>query len=157
MPGSAAIPGSRVGCGYCGDPVGTRLQAIRALAFHEPRLRVLRPYTSHWTLCFSSTPQWPFTRDHPTVDPAETLGRYVVRTRPGRVYDETDAAGALSTCWPNCPTDRQINGVADAHLRTRTVRHWTSAMHLAVSLGGPIMFRSFQVIRTCSRRTWGCP
>jgi hypothetical protein len=41
---------------HCADPVATRLQAFVALAFHEPRLRVLRPYTSHWTLCFSKTP-----------------------------------------------------------------------------------------------------
>jgi hypothetical protein len=38
------------------DPVGTRLRALLALAFHEPRLRVLGSYTSHWTLCFSETP-----------------------------------------------------------------------------------------------------
>jgi hypothetical protein len=65
------------------------------LAFHEPRLRVLHPYTSHATLCFSRTSQWPFTREHPTVDPAKIPGRYVVRTRAARVYDESDAADAL--------------------------------------------------------------
>lgn len=80
---------------HCGDPVGTRLQAFLALAFQEPRLHALHPYASHWTLCFSRTPQWPFTRDHPTVDPAEAPGRYVVRTRAGRVYDETNAADTL--------------------------------------------------------------
>jgi hypothetical protein len=74
-----------------------------ALAFHEPRLRVLRPYTSHWTLCFSSTPQWPFSRDHPAVAPGEAPGRYLVRTHDGRTYDETDAAGALGLVLAELP------------------------------------------------------
>jgi hypothetical protein len=57
---------------HCANPVAIRLSAFLALAFHEPRLRVLRPYTSHWTLCFSSTSHWPFSRDLPTVAPADT-------------------------------------------------------------------------------------
>jgi hypothetical protein len=80
---------------HCADRVATRLSAFVALAFHEPRLRVLRPYTSHWTLCFSSTPQWPFSRDCSSVAPVEAPGRYLVRTRDGRTHAETDAVGAL--------------------------------------------------------------
>jgi hypothetical protein len=80
---------------HCADKVGFRLRSFVAIAFHEPRLRVLRPYTSHWALCFSRTPQRPFTRDHPTVHPQETPGRYVVRLRGGLVYNETDAAASL--------------------------------------------------------------
>jgi hypothetical protein len=33
--------------------------------------------------------------DLPIVEPATAPGRFVVRTRDGRVFDETDAAGAL--------------------------------------------------------------
>jgi len=75
--------------------VGTRLSAFVALAFHEPRLRVLRPYTSHWTLFFSDAPRWPFSGAYPAITPAESSGRYLVHTRDGRVYDETNADGAL--------------------------------------------------------------
>ncbi|MCM0675230.1 DUF6193 family natural product biosynthesis protein [Micromonospora phytophila] len=88
---------------HCADPVGTRLRSFLAVAFHEPRLRALRPYTSHWTLCFSREPEWPFCRDLPMVDPAETPDRYVVRTRDGRVHDETDAARALRLVLAELP------------------------------------------------------
>lgn len=88
---------------HCATPVGTRLRAFLALAFHEPRLRALRPYTSHWTLCFSRSPEWPFSLGLPMVAPAETPGRYVVRTRDGRAYDETDAAGALRLVLAELP------------------------------------------------------
>jgi hypothetical protein len=87
----------------CAGPVSGRLQAFLAVAFHEPRLRVLRPYTSHWALCFTRTPEWPFTRDHPTVHPAESPGRYVVRTPAGRIYEETDAAAALQHVLAELP------------------------------------------------------
>lgn len=88
---------------HCADRAATRLSAFVALAFHQPQLRVLRPYTSHWTLCFSRTPRWPYSRYHPTVDPVEAPGRYLVRTRDGRTYDETDAAGALAIVLAELP------------------------------------------------------
>jgi hypothetical protein len=78
----------------CADPVSVRLQAFLALALHEPRLRVLHPYTAHWSLHFSRTHS-PFTGDLPVVVPTEAPGRYVVGTHDGRVFDQTDAAGAL--------------------------------------------------------------
>jgi hypothetical protein len=80
---------------HCADPVGVRLRAFVVLAFHEPRLRVLLPYTSHWALRFSTTPTWPFSGVYPTVVPAQTPDRYLVHTADGRVYDETDAERAL--------------------------------------------------------------
>ncbi|GIJ50547.1 hypothetical protein Val02_74330 [Virgisporangium aliadipatigenens] len=88
---------------HCADRVAARLSAFVALAFHEPRLRALRPYTSHWTLCFSSTPQWPFSREHPTVTPVEAPDRYLVRTPDGRTHDETDAPGALGLVMAELP------------------------------------------------------
>lgn len=80
---------------HTADPVAARLRAFVALAFHEPRLRVLLPYTSHVTLTFSSTPRWPFTRDHPLVIPAAADDRFRVRPPGGLVSGEVDAAGAL--------------------------------------------------------------
>jgi hypothetical protein len=80
---------------HCADPVADRLAAFVALAFHEPRLRALRPYLSVWSLGFSSTAQWPFGGSFPRVGPGTVAGRYVVRSPDGRIHDETDAAGAL--------------------------------------------------------------
>jgi hypothetical protein len=88
---------------HCGDAVAARLASFLALAFREPRLRALRPYTSHWALSFSRTPQWPFSRDCPVVEPAVTSGRYVVHARDGRIFDETDAAGALRIVLAELP------------------------------------------------------
>ena len=88
---------------HCGSPVAARLAAFLGFAFHEPRLRALRPYTSHWVLHFSSTPQWPFVQAAPAVAPADTPGRYVVHPHDGRAYDETDAAGALRLVFAEMP------------------------------------------------------
>ncbi|HKT02055.1 MAG TPA: DUF6193 family natural product biosynthesis protein [Rugosimonospora sp.] len=88
---------------HCATAVASRLRAFVSLAFHDPKLRALRPYTSHWILCFSRTCDWPFSRDHPAVEPAPTPDRYVVRTRDGRIHDETDAAGALRLVLADLP------------------------------------------------------
>ncbi|MEU4155176.1 DUF6193 family natural product biosynthesis protein [Actinoplanes sp. NPDC026670] len=77
------------------DRIATRLHPFVALAFHEPRLRRLSPYTSLWTLRFSATATWPFTGSYPKVTPVATPGRYVVTTSDGRTHDETDAADTL--------------------------------------------------------------
>jgi hypothetical protein len=79
---------------HCDGPVGQRLSAFVALAFHEPRLRALYPYTSHYVLCFSQTTEWPYTRGLPKVEPV-TPSRFVVHAPGRRAYEETDAAGAL--------------------------------------------------------------
>ncbi|WP_306210436.1 DUF6193 family natural product biosynthesis protein [Actinoplanes sp. RD1] len=85
------------------DPVAARLQPFVALAFHEPRLRRLRPYTSHGTLRFSTTSTWPYTGAHPAVAPTKTPGRYIVTTGSGRTCDETDAVGALRLVLTEVP------------------------------------------------------
>jgi hypothetical protein len=85
------------------DPVATRLHPFVALAFHEPRLRRLRPYTSHWTLHFSTAPAGPFTGPCPAVAPTETPGRYLVHTVDGRLHDETDAAGTFRLVLADLP------------------------------------------------------
>ncbi|GIG88759.1 DUF6193 family natural product biosynthesis protein [Plantactinospora endophytica] len=85
---------------HCAQPQGIRLRSFLALAFHEPRLRALHPYTSHWTLCFSRNQHWPYSLDLPVVAAVATPDRYVVRTRDGRAYD---AAGALRLLLAELP------------------------------------------------------
>ncbi|WP_328471252.1 DUF6193 family natural product biosynthesis protein [Actinoplanes sp. NBC_00393] len=80
---------------HCDDPIGAKLRAFVALAFHEPRLRQPQPFTSHFTLGFG--------RDHPVVTPASTADRFVVRTRDGHVHEETDAPGALRLVLADLP------------------------------------------------------
>ncbi|BCJ75989.1 hypothetical protein CS0771_55330 [Catellatospora sp. IY07-71] len=80
---------------HTGDAVRARLHAFVALAFYEPRLRRLRPFTSHWMLVFSRSPTFPWSRDCPSVDPLEP-GRYRVRTAEGRELGVADAAGSLA-------------------------------------------------------------
>ena len=91
---------------HCADPVGARLHAFVALAFHEPRLRALMPYTSHWVLRFSRTP-WPFSGSYPAIVPGRGPGRYIVHASGGRVFDETDETGALRLVLADLPDDRQ--------------------------------------------------
>jgi hypothetical protein len=88
---------------HCAGRVAARLSAFVTLAFHEPQLRALRPYTSHWTLCFSSTPWWPNSGGHPTVAPMKAPDRYRVRMSDGLVCDETDAPGALALVLAGLP------------------------------------------------------
>ncbi|MEU8362613.1 DUF6193 family natural product biosynthesis protein [Nonomuraea sp. NPDC048882] len=56
--------------------------AYRALieaAYAEPALRRLHPYTSHWTLGFSSTPDYPFSRPFAWIDAPRGAGGYTIR------------------------------------------------------------------------------
>ncbi len=75
-------------------------------AYAEPKLRQLYPYTSHWTLCFTTCTGYPFTREVPFVDPLHD-GRYRV-SRPDRVsvIGETDSAEeAIAMVVDNLPAD----------------------------------------------------
>ncbi|SNY68683.1 DUF6193 family natural product biosynthesis protein [Paractinoplanes atraurantiacus] len=87
-------------------PIGARLAPFLALAFREPRLRELRPYTSHWTLLFSRTAEWPFTRTGPAVAPTSTPGRFVVDSRKGHPSPEIGAATALHLVLTHLPASR---------------------------------------------------
>ncbi|GHJ47955.1 hypothetical protein Cs7R123_52970 [Catellatospora sp. TT07R-123] len=78
------------------DVVRARLHPFLALAFQEPRLRRLRPFTSHWTLCFSRTVTYPWSRDCPSVDPLLEPGTYRVLAADGRELGVADAAGCLA-------------------------------------------------------------
>jgi hypothetical protein len=87
----------------CANPVATRLLPFVALALPEPRLRALSPFTSHWTLRFSTTPTWPFETVPPAVAPAQAPGRYLVSANGGGLHNETDAAGALQLVLAELP------------------------------------------------------
>ncbi|WP_157433203.1 DUF6193 family natural product biosynthesis protein [Actinomadura rifamycini] len=54
-------------------------RALIEVAYAEPKIRRLYPYTSHWALCFSATP-YPFTRSFVTLI-ASRDGGYTVRKR----------------------------------------------------------------------------
>ncbi|MEU6076253.1 DUF6193 family natural product biosynthesis protein [Micromonospora sp. NPDC047074] len=73
----------------------TRLHPFIALAFHQPRLRALLPYTSHWTLRFSRTVGHPYSRELPSVHPLAD-GRYRVITTDGHELGTADAAGCVA-------------------------------------------------------------
>jgi hypothetical protein len=80
---------------HCADPIAVRLSSFVSLAFHEPRVRVLWPQTSHFVLHLSATPGWPRTGDTPVIDPVGETGRYLVRTHTGEVHPDVDAARVL--------------------------------------------------------------
>lgn len=88
---------------HCATAQAKRLSGFIALAFHEPRLRALRPFTSHWTLCFSDTDGMPSSGRYPQVIPARVRGRYVVRMRDGALSDAIDPAAALRLVLADLP------------------------------------------------------
>jgi len=51
--------------------------ALAEAAFSEPKLRQLYPFTSHWSLHFTTCTGFPFSWDVPFVDPL-SAGRYLV-------------------------------------------------------------------------------
>ncbi|MGN9789086.1 DUF6193 family natural product biosynthesis protein [Nonomuraea sp. ZG12] len=53
-------------------------QALIEAAYAEPMLRRLYPYTSHWTLGFSSKPDYPFSRPFAWIDAPRGAGGYTI-------------------------------------------------------------------------------
>jgi hypothetical protein len=84
------------------DPVLRKLRAFVVLAFHESRLRELWPYTSVWSLHFSTTP-YPYSRDCPAVTPGPRPDWYVVGTPDHRVHEATDAPDTLRLVLAGLP------------------------------------------------------
>lgn len=86
------------------------LHAFIDAAIEEPRLRALFPTTSHSTLWFSRTTDWPYTRDLPLVTPLGEA-RYQVRERDGHLHEPTDAAQsvALILAALNTPSEASPN------------------------------------------------
>lgn len=73
----------------------TRVHPFITLAFQQPRLRELLPYTSHWNLHFSRTVTYPYSPEFPTVVPLDD-GRYRVVGADRRELGTADAAGAVA-------------------------------------------------------------
>jgi hypothetical protein len=73
----------------------TRLRHFIAMAFNEPRLRALLPYTSHEVLTFSRTVGYPYSQDCPQVHPVDN-NRYLIKTADGRELGTADAAGSVA-------------------------------------------------------------
>ncbi|MFD9127081.1 DUF6193 family natural product biosynthesis protein [Kitasatospora sp. NPDC059571] len=66
-----------------------RALALLEAAYAQPALRGLRPVTSHFTLWFSSSIDFPYTRVGCAVDPHHG-GQYAVRSRGGEIVARTD-------------------------------------------------------------------
>jgi hypothetical protein len=54
-------------------------QALINAAYAQPRLRRLYPFTSHWSLSFSATPDYPFTPSFVSIDSPRGEGDYTIR------------------------------------------------------------------------------
>jgi hypothetical protein len=84
-------------------------EAVRTLveaAFAEPKLRQLYPFTSHWSLHFTTCTGYPFTWKVPFVDPLRD-GRYRVNgPHRGAVIGEADTADeAVAMVVAHLPDD----------------------------------------------------
>jgi hypothetical protein len=76
---------------YPGTPYPDLIALFEA-ASAEPGLRRLCPYTSHFALCFSSTPRYPWKVQAGAIDPLFS-GRFrVIRRRPTALLAETRTA-----------------------------------------------------------------
>lgn len=54
-------------------------QALIESAHAEPKLRRLYPFTSHWALSFSNTPDYPFSPSFVSIDSPRGTGDYTIR------------------------------------------------------------------------------
>jgi Family of unknown function (DUF6193) len=81
-------------------------RALIEAAYAELKLRQFYPYTSHWSLRFSTTTGFPFSPDVVCLE-ATQGGTYVVRVRcMGEILGETDTAqDAVSLAVGHLPAD----------------------------------------------------
>lgn len=80
------------------------VKALWEAAFAQPRLRRLRPVTSHHTLWFSSTPDHPFERVGASVEPLYR-GGYLVRAGGGEPATVATAAEAVALAVAALPPE----------------------------------------------------
>ncbi|MFI1523096.1 DUF6193 family natural product biosynthesis protein [Kitasatospora cineracea] len=80
------------------------VKALWEAAFAQPRLRRLRPVTSHYTLWFSSTPDYPFERVGASVEPLHR-GGYLVRAGGGEPATVATAAEAVALAVAALPPE----------------------------------------------------
>ncbi|MFD1938749.1 DUF6193 family natural product biosynthesis protein [Nonomuraea mangrovi] len=71
-------------------------QALIEAAHAEPKLRRLYPFTSHWALSFSTTPDYPFSLSFISIDSPRGTGGYTIRE------------------WWNGPTLTEVSTPAEA-------------------------------------------
>jgi hypothetical protein len=82
-------------------------QALIEAAYAEPMLRRLYPYTSHWALGFSSTPDYPFSRPFAWIDAPRGAGGYTIsegRNDPDLIQIPTPAE-VISIAVDRIPAD----------------------------------------------------
>ncbi|WP_282205176.1 DUF6193 family natural product biosynthesis protein [Kitasatospora fiedleri] len=87
-------------------PTRAEVRVLWEAAFAEPRLRRLRPVSSHFTLWFSSEPDYPFERVGAAVEPLHT-GGYLVRglaTGPVTVATPAEAVALAVAALPPEPS-----------------------------------------------------
>ncbi|MEV3986276.1 DUF6193 family natural product biosynthesis protein [Nonomuraea sp. NPDC049758] len=90
-------------------------QALIEAAYAEPRLRRLYPYTSHWELGFSSTPDYPFSRPSVWIDAPRGAGGYTIsegRNDPDPMQIPTPAE-AIAIAVDRIPADLQQTSLED--------------------------------------------
>ncbi|MEV6163284.1 DUF6193 family natural product biosynthesis protein [Streptomyces sp. NPDC052052] len=82
-------------------------QALIQSAHAEPKLRRLYPFTSHWALSFSNTPDYPFSPSFVSINSPVGTGDYTIRERWNRpaLHHVTTAAEAIAIAVGRIPAD----------------------------------------------------
>jgi hypothetical protein len=76
-------------------------------AHAEPKLRRLYPFTSHWALSFSNTPDYPFSPPFVSIDSPRGSGDYTIREwwNGPALHHVTTAAEAIAIAVGRIPAD----------------------------------------------------
>nr|WTA23885.1 DUF6193 family natural product biosynthesis protein [Streptomyces sp. NBC_00853] len=82
-------------------------QALIESAHAEPKLRRLYPFTGHWTLGFSSTPDCAFSPSFVSIDSPRGTGDYTIREwwNGPALHHVTTAAEAIAIAVDRIPAD----------------------------------------------------
>ncbi|RKN41416.1 DUF6193 family natural product biosynthesis protein [Micromonospora endolithica] len=80
-----------------------RLHSFITVAIHEPRLRQLMPFTSHWNLGFSRTVGYPYSGDCPWVEPLDGDRYRVTAADRRRELGTADAARSVALVLAELP------------------------------------------------------
>jgi hypothetical protein len=93
-----------------------RTLKLAEAAYAEPKLRQLYPFTSHWSLHFTTCTGYPFSRDVPFVDPLSDVRYRVCGPSRGIVIGEANsAADAIAIVVNGLPADcgPAVSGTVD--------------------------------------------
>ncbi|MFA7767828.1 DUF6193 family natural product biosynthesis protein [Streptomyces sp. NRRL S-448] len=82
-------------------------QALIESAYAEPKLRRLYPFTGHWALGFSPTPDYLFTPSFVSIDSLLGTGDYTIREwwNGPALHHVTTAAEAIAIAVDRIPAD----------------------------------------------------